>query len=64
MPTSEKPLARLRAIRDAQRRAEEMAADRDALIRRAIVDEELSYRTVAQAAGLTAGRVKQIVDGR
>jgi len=61
METSD-PLPRLRKIRDAKRRAEKLAIDRDGLIRRAIEDGH-SERKVAEAVGLTPGRVHQIVDG-
>jgi hypothetical protein len=57
-----KPLARLRAIRDAKRRAEALGVQRDALIRQAI-EEGHSERKVALAAGLSPGRVNQIVHG-
>lgn len=54
-------LSRLRAIRDAQRRARAVLADRDELIRDAVKVEGHSERAVAEAAGLSPGRINQIV---
>ena len=56
-------LSRLRAIRDAQRRAKALLSERDELIRRAVTEEEHSERLVAEAAGLSPGRINQIVHG-
>jgi hypothetical protein len=49
-------LSRLRKVRD-------LMKDRDDLIRKAI-EEDHSYRKVAEAIGLSPGRVKQIIDGK
>ena len=57
-------LSRLRGIRDAQRRAQAMLPDRDELIREAIKREGHSERLVAEAAGLSPGRINQIVHRR
>jgi hypothetical protein len=57
-PTS---LSELRSIRDAQRRAKALDDRRDELIRDAILQEGHSYRAVAEAAGLKATRVHEIV---
>jgi hypothetical protein len=54
-------LSRLRGIRDAQRRAEALLPERDKLIRKAVTVEGHSERLVAEAAGLSPGRVNQIV---
>lgn len=54
-------LARLRQIRDEQRRAKALKPERDELIRKAILEEERSYRSVGQAAGLAISRINAIV---
>ena len=59
----ENPLPQLRKIRDEIRRTDQLIADRDRLIREAV---ELGYsqRQIAIAAGLSLGRVNQIVSSR
>jgi len=57
-------LSQLRAIRDAQRRAKALLSRRDELIRLAVTEEGHSERLVAEAAGLSPGRVNQIVHHR
>jgi transposase len=52
-------ISRLRTIRDAQRRAEALLVERDALIKKAVAEGH-SERLVAEAAGLSAGRINQI----
>jgi hypothetical protein len=56
-------LSRLRSIRDAQRRAKALLTERDDLIREAVQVEGHSERLVAEAAGLSPGRINQIVHG-
>lgn len=62
-PSPSSPLQRLREIRDAQKRARDLIAERDHLIRQAAADE-LPFRQIAIAAGLTPGRVHQIASNR
>lgn len=58
-------LSRLRAIRDAERRVQAMRGDKDevrnTLVRDAVKEEGHSERMVAEAAGLSPGRINQIV---
>jgi predicted XRE-type DNA-binding protein len=53
-------LAKLREIRDSQKRAKALLAKRDPLIRKAV--GEYSQRQVARAVGLSQARVSQIVE--
>jgi DNA-directed RNA polymerase specialized sigma subunit len=55
------PLARLREIRDIKSRADALTAERDELIRKAVLEEERSHRSVAMAAGLAPSHVSRIV---
>lgn len=63
----ENPLPELRKIRDQIRRIDaerdELTNNRDQLIRRA-VQLHLSERQIAEAAGVSPGRVNQIVHRR
>lgn len=63
----ENPLPQLRALRDEIRRLDSQRSDltegRDRLIRKA-AELGLSERQIAAAAGLSAGRVNQIVHRR
>lgn len=59
----ENPLPQLRRIRDQIRRKEDLIAERDRLIREA-VDQGIPERQIAVAAGLSHGRVNQIVHRR
>lgn len=58
-----KPLARLRRIRDAQKRAGELAVGRDDAIREALAEEH-SERKVAEAAGLSPAHIHRIRNGK
>ncbi|HYJ21067.1 MAG TPA: hypothetical protein VEW07_03470 [Solirubrobacterales bacterium] len=51
----------MREIRDAQKAARALTEERDKLIREAVLQEERSYRSVGQAAGLAPSRVSAIV---
>ena len=57
-------LARLRSIREAQKRADALLAERDELIREAVQGENHPERIVAEAAGISHARVNQIVHRR
>lgn len=63
----ENPLPQLRQLREQIRRLdaerEDLAEGRDLLIRRA-AEMEISERQIADAAGLSPGRVNQIVHRR
>lgn len=63
LPSGKTALSKLRAVRDAERRAEKLRVERDELIREA-VGEGHSERLVAEAAGLSPGRINQIVHHR
>jgi hypothetical protein len=58
-----KPLSKLRGIRNAESRVEAMRQERDELILEAI-REGHSERKVAEAAGLSPGRINQIAQTR
>jgi transposase len=55
-------LSELRDIRAAQRRYDALVRKRDELIERAVLGEGHSERAVAEAAGLSPGRINQIVN--
>lgn len=67
MPAGDNPLARLREIRGKIRELDEQREDlvegRDILIREGS-KQKISERKIADAAGLTYGRVNQIVNRR
>lgn len=57
-----RPLAQLRSIRDAEKRSAERRDQRNRLIREAIAEGH-SERKVAEAIGLSPGRIHQIAKG-
>lgn len=57
------PMAQLRKMRDLQRRVNRLTAGRDTLIRGA-AEMGSSERQIAEAAGISHGRVHQIVHRR
>jgi hypothetical protein len=54
-------LTRLREIRDIQRKAKALNPERNRLIRGVLSEGRVSERQVASAAGLSPGRIDQIV---